>query len=311
MIEFGDTRAPLRLWRKVEVRPDGCWVWQGTWSGRRPAITLQHPKRSACARRYLLALSGINVQHLRIRTRCCQECVRPSHVEIVTRKRKTQAEVTAQAKVWRDRRREITKAAVVHAHRGVIACWSCKADFESLCGEWRCQRCHLERGARPGELIVHSWSNAAQEFRLVLEIAWRRLEVTSPRTHAWLFQEPWSDVTPESRLRRIIRNRGFIPWQPARSNLSMLARLRAEGLLPHAMRLCACFRPFIADGRGHTLWCSRRCEQRASRARAQGIDERIHIAVRAIADEARGVPSAYGRYEQRERRNRHGMENDR
>lgn len=29
MVAFGDERLPERIWRRLTVAPDGCWIWSG------------------------------------------------------------------------------------------------------------------------------------------------------------------------------------------------------------------------------------------------------------------------------------------
>jgi hypothetical protein len=30
---FGDDRLPIRIWEKIAVDQDGCWIWRGTFAG--------------------------------------------------------------------------------------------------------------------------------------------------------------------------------------------------------------------------------------------------------------------------------------
>lgn len=33
-MNFGDERIPSRIWRKIEILPNGCWIWMATFSGQ-------------------------------------------------------------------------------------------------------------------------------------------------------------------------------------------------------------------------------------------------------------------------------------
>jgi hypothetical protein len=93
-ISFGDSRIPARIWDKLFIDPNGCWIWRG-------ALTLPYPKGYPIAfhrwvnsrtKKRLVHIwlyetfkgkyrSGLDLDHL-CRVRCC---CNPDHLEPVTR----------------------------------------------------------------------------------------------------------------------------------------------------------------------------------------------------------------------------------
>lgn len=77
----------IRFWQKVDKRPDGCWLWTGAVNGHGYGH-IKIDGRMIPAHRVAYEMSGkaipegLDLDHLcRVRT-----CVRPAHLEPVTRR---------------------------------------------------------------------------------------------------------------------------------------------------------------------------------------------------------------------------------
>jgi hypothetical protein len=89
-VTWGDSRLPLNFWNKVQVEPDGCWLWTGAHS-RTGYSSFGYKGKSNTAHRvaYIALIGpipgtfphGLTIDHL-CRNRLC---VNPAHMELVSR----------------------------------------------------------------------------------------------------------------------------------------------------------------------------------------------------------------------------------
>lgn len=89
MATVGDSRVPARLWRRIEMGPNGCWLWTGLQNRNGYGRTTRTNSRdSVMVHRYLFELlvapieEGLQLDHLCRVRRCCN----PAHVEPVTQR---------------------------------------------------------------------------------------------------------------------------------------------------------------------------------------------------------------------------------
>ena len=87
MTEFGDARLPERFWNKVQIAPDGCWVWTAALNekgygriGMGPGRNWRRAHRVAYEALVETIPDGLQLDHL-CRNRAC---VNPQHLEVVT-----------------------------------------------------------------------------------------------------------------------------------------------------------------------------------------------------------------------------------
>ncbi len=166
-MRFGDSRLPLRFWRRVTQDPNGCWLWDKAGRNGYGAVHHREKRRSYLAHRwsYEVAtgedLGDRNIDH------CChnqdlscpgglschhRRCVNPSHLEALgtvweNAKRGRSPAAANAKKTHCFRGHEFTAENTRTTRSGTRACRACwKANDEKLAAR---KLAHPERYASP------------------------------------------------------------------------------------------------------------------------------------------------------------------
>jgi hypothetical protein len=82
---FGSPVLPRRFWTKIDVAPDGCWLWTGAITGRHYATFTLEGKTEQAHRVAYWAFVGVIPPGLVLDHLCrVRHCVNPAHLEAVT-----------------------------------------------------------------------------------------------------------------------------------------------------------------------------------------------------------------------------------